>query len=260
MSIFISSLVFIFGAIIGSFLNVVIYRYHTGKGVGGRSQCMVCGKILGARELVPILSFFLQRGRCRKCASRISFQYPLVEVMTGTLFLLIFNFTFLTSHTGDIISFLYYLVVASILIVIIAYDMRHTIIPDSFAYSFAALAFLYGLFVPPLGIPFLWFVLSGPLLAAPFALLWVVSQGRWMGLGDAKLALGIGWFLGWYAGISALILAFWIGAAVGIALLFLKSKRFTMKSEIPFGPFLVLGMWLVFFCGIDLLGIQRLLM
>lgn len=253
MEVFIFGFVFILGAIIGSFLNVVIYRYHTGKTVGGRSECLTCGKTLGARELIPIASFIFQRGRCRKCGARISFQYPLVEVTTGLLFLLAY-----TLHPAPY-NLLYYGVTVSILMVIVVYDIRHTIIPDSFAYAFAALAFLYGLLVPPVGISLLWFVLSGPFLAAPFAFLWFISQGRWMGLGDAKLALGIGWFLGWYAGISALILAFWIGAAVGISLLFLKGKRFTMKSEIPFGPFLVLGMLIVFFCEVDLIGLQTLL-
>ena len=250
----ISGFVFIFGAIIGSFLNVVIYRYHTGKTVGGRSQCLTCGKTLTARELIPIFSFFTQRGKCRKCGAKISRQYPLVEIATGLLFLLIY-----TLHPA-LYALLYHWIVASILVVIVAYDIRHTIIPDGFAYPFAILAFLYGLFSPPVGVSLFWFVLSGPLLAVPFAFLWLVSQGRWMGLGDAKLALGIGWFLGWYQGLSALIIAFWIGAIVGILLLFLKSKRFTMKSEIPFGPFLILGMWIVFFCNIDLLGLRVLIM
>jgi leader peptidase (prepilin peptidase)/N-methyltransferase len=87
--------------------------------------------------------------------------------------------------------------------------------------------------------------LSGFLIAFPFAFFWLISSGRWMGLGDAKLALGIGWFLGFSLALSALVLAFWIGAVIGISLV-LFSKKYKMKSEIPFAPYLVLGALLAF--------------
>jgi leader peptidase (prepilin peptidase)/N-methyltransferase len=97
---------------------------------------------------------------------------------------------------------------------------------------------------------------AGPLLAFPFAFLWVVSKGRWMGLGDAKLVLGIGWFLGIGLGINALILSFWIAAVISVIWLFATYKRFKTKTEIPFGPYLILGMYLVLIFRIELLDVN----
>ena len=145
--------------------------------------------------------------------------------------------------------------------------MYHKIIPDSLVFLFAGLSFLF-LLVTNWGHVTWLQVLSGPILATPFALLWLVSSGRWIGFGDAKLALGIGWFMGLIDGISALVLAFWIGSVFGIFLIILsrlhsllfKNKNFTIKSEIPFAPFLVLGMILIFFFGWDVLGLKGFLM
>ena len=144
------------------------------------------------------------------------------------------------------------------LLVVTVYDLRHSIIPDIFSVALASLAALLFLLKLSWGIwifPFLPFLdvtphwldyLSGPLLATPFALLWLLSGGRSMGLGDAKLAVGIGWFLGFAGGLSAVILSFWIAFFPSLALLFLRRKNFTMKSEIPFAPFLVLGTFVVY--------------
>jgi len=252
-------IIFIFGTIIGSFLNVIINRYNTGISINGRSVCFSCGKKLLWYELVPIVSFLVQGGRCRGCESRISFQYPIIEITTGLLFLLTYKLQ-ITIH-----ELLYYWIISSLLIVITVYDFKHKIIPNSFVYAFIILSFL-GLFVTflPVGIylPNRWELLAGPILAVPFALLWLLSRGTWMGLGDAKLALGIGWLLGLYYGLSAIILAFWIGAVWGIILLimshtglFLGGKKLTMKSEIPFGPFLVLGMLLIILFNIDVFNL-----
>jgi len=154
----------------------------------------------------------------------------------------------------------------SLLVVITIYDLKHKIIPDGLVYSFAALSFvsIFGIWQATFFIPSVWHFLAGPLLALPFALLWLVSRGTWMGFGDAKLALGMGWFLGLSGGGAAIILAFWIGAAVGLLLialgrilkLFLFGKTFTIKSEIPFGPFLILGTLIAFLFDI---GITKLM-
>ena len=253
--------IFIFGAIIGSFLNVVIYRMNTGLTLSGRSMCFSCSKKLHWYELVPLLSFVIQKGRCRGCESKISWQYPIVEFITGALFVLS-AYHFLPASVSlisqySIISTLYLWVVISILVVITVYDIRHKIIPNMCAYLLALITLLFFIFnvgiyniFDPL---YRWDLFAGPILAIPFALLWLASRGRWMGLGDAKLMLGLGWLLGLYAGISAVILAFWIGAAAGIILISMKGKRYTMKTEIPFGPFLILGALIVLFYGIDVL-------
>ena len=256
---------FLFGVIIGSFLNVVIYRYNTGASLGGRSMCMSCGKPLSWYELIPVVSFLMQKGKCASCGSAISLQYPITELLTGSLFLFVSYSQDPIFNLAGVVDIVFYWVVTSLLIVISIYDWKHKIIPDALAYTFAALSFAAFLFHTGtpygrmLSAPDVLNIFAGPILASPFVFMWLVSRGRWMGLGDAKLALGMGWFLGLYGSISAVILAFWIGAFFGITTLFFKSKKFTMKSEIPFGPFLVFGTFLVFFFHIDVLSLSDIL-
>lgn len=256
-------LIFVLGTIIGSFLNVVIFRYNTGRSVvSGRSQCLSCSKILRWHELIPILSFLIQGGRCRKCLSRISAQYPAVELLTGLLFVLIVNLGLPLELT------LLYFVIFSLLLVITAYDLRHKIIPDGLVLAFAALSLLRLFLIsvrlaPPLA-GFDWPVfakgiVSGVLLFSALGLIWFLSRGRLMGLGDAKLALGTGLLLGFHGGVSALILAFWSGAAAGLLLILLSrlSRRrsyFTIKSEMPFAPFIIFGVLLNLFFHLDVLA------
>jgi len=249
-------LVFIFGLIIGSFLNVVALRYNTGRTIGGRSFCFSCSKTLRWYELVPVFSFISQGGRCRHCHSKISWQYPLVELSTALLFL----FTFL--KFGDVtVDCVYYFVIWSLLTVIVIYDLRHKIIPDGMVYTFAILAAVHLLFNSPSGAN----LLSGALLFLPFYLLWYLSDGKWIGLGDGKLALGIGYSLGLVDGLSAIVLGFWLGAVAALIILgpmkwlSPRSRRLTMKSEMPFAPFLILGMILIFFFRWDILGLHAVL-
>src|SRR3989338_1530496 len=254
--------VFILGAIVGSFLNVVILRYNTGVSFfSGRSFCPSCGKKLSWYELVPVVSFFALRRKCAGCDSKISWQYPLVEITTGLLFLLaIFNLQFLIFNIETAMITLYYWIIWSILIVISVYDLRHKIIPDLLVFLFAGLSLVFLLLSTWKTRFQMWDILAGPLFALPFAALWFFSQGRWMGLGDAKLALGIGWFLGLIKCGSAIILGFWMGAIVGLALIGISklsiAKRFRsnygLKSEIPFGPFLILGTIIAFFFNINI--------
>jgi prepilin signal peptidase PulO-like enzyme (type II secretory pathway) len=260
--------VFLFGLAIGSFLNVVIFRYNTGAGLNGRSACMHCNKTLTWYELIPLFSFLVQGGRCRKCKSKLSWQYFWVELSTACLFLL----TFLMYGEGistprGLISFIFSLIAWSLLVVIVVFDVKHKIIPDPFVYTFAALGFLHILFFVPFQSTTVFYVslLAGPILFLPFYLLWLVSNGRWIGLGDGKLALGIGWMLGLGYGLSAIVLAFWIGAVMSIFIMVIAQLKFnrktlTMKSEIPFAPFLILGYVLVYFLAIDVIGIHSLFM
>ncbi len=259
---------FALGLIIGSFLNVVIYRINTKKSFGGRSACMVCRHQLAWYELIPVFSFLFLKGRCLNCKTKISLQYPLVEFATGLIFALLFwkfqNILFISVPIFAV-TYLYYAIVFSLLVVIATYDLKHKIIPDKLSFVFGTLAFI-GLFFfkansfPSffIHLPSVWEFLSGILIALPFALFWLVSSGRWMGFGDAKLALGIGWLLGLSGALSGLVLAFWSGAIVGIMLVIVsknsKLKKMGMKSEIPFAPFLVLGTFLAFFFELKLFG------
>lgn len=250
---------FIFGAIIGSFLNVVAIRFNTGKGIGGRSMCMSCGKTLTWKELVPIFSFIAQKGACKKCRSKISWQYPLVEFIAGAIFVLIF-FTFPPISVLAGITTLIQIIAGCLLLVISVYDIKHKIIPDALVYTFDGLAFV-SLFVGGWSwwhVPTISMLLAGPILALPFALLWLVSKGTWMGLGDAKLVLGLGWMLGISAGVNAVILSFWIAAAISLIWLYVTYKKFKRKTEIPFGPYLIVGFYLVLLFGIQVLDVHLL--
>ena len=252
-------LAFIFGTIVGSFLNVVSLRFSTGKGLGGRSMCMSCGKTLSWLELFPLFSFIIQRGACRSCKSKISWQYPLVEFIAGAIFVLIFfRFTPVSYVTGLVT--LMQLIIACLLVVITVYDIKHKIIPNQFVYTFAifALATLFFGGVSWVHMPTYTQLLAGPIVALPFALIWLVSKGTWMGLGDAKLALGIGWLLGINGGFNALILAFWIGAAASLAWLFFTYKKFKPRMEIPFGPYLILGLYCVLIFNVIVIDLRIL--
>ncbi len=271
---------FILGLIIGSFLNVVLFRYNTGRGIMGRSKCFSCRRSLDAIDLVPLFSFLVFRGRCRTCKSRISWQYPAVELATGILFAASY-FLVAPAALYSVGQFAfqaaYLLIVMSLFVLITVYDMRHKIIPDMFAYAFAGISFLV-LFLGfdqfgqiHVVMPSAVSLFSGVILAFPFYFLWLISSGRWMGFGDAKLALGMGWFLGLGAGATAVIFGFWIGAAVSLLLLamgalsrkyhrakllgFIRVPALSMKSEIPFAPFLIAGLLIVFFFGYNMFSV-----
>ena len=259
---------FIFGAVIGSFLNVVIFRYNTGMTIMGRSFCFSCNKQLTWTELFPVFSFLALGGKCRFCKSKISKQYTIVEIMMGIISSLIFwklggmtlflnKITAVRLDVEWLISIAFLFIIFGLLVAICVYDFKHKIIPDFWVYSFAVVAFLRLIFLSgTLSFDLTnWNLFAGPILAFPFALLCLVSDGRWMGLGDAKLTLGIGWFLGLTQGLVAIVLAFWIGAIFGVVLLLIQKlsessffhRKVTMKSELPFAPFLIIGLFLVFF-------------
>ncbi len=260
---------FCFGLIIGSFLNVVILRFNTKKSLGGRSACMSCQNTLSWYELIPVFSFVGLRGRCRTCKTKISAQYLAVELSSGIIFALIFvKFSYLLFSAPAMfaITFAYYALMFAILVVIAAYDVKHKIIPDMLSLLFGVLAFAgMFLFSRTLGVsgfsglslhlPTLLDFFAGIFMAFPFAFFWFISHGAWMGFGDAKLALGLGWFLGLPLALSALMIAFWSGAIIGLGLIMFSSNKYGMKSEIPFAVYLVFGAVLVLLCNVQVLPI-----
>jgi leader peptidase (prepilin peptidase)/N-methyltransferase len=242
-----SFVIFFLGLSIGSFLNVVICRLETKERIlFSRSHCPKCGAILQWYDLIPVLSFLVQKGRCRYCSKRISWQYPVVEITTGLLFFLIFNFQF------SIFNLFYSLIIVCFLIIIFVYDLKHYIIPDKISYPAIGISFVYqlsNLYPEPvegykLFIPYL---LAAFLAAGFFLSLVLISRGKWMGLGDVKLALLMGLILGWPNILLALFLSFFSGAIIGIILIIWGKK--TIKSQVPFGPFLVGATILVMFYG-----------
>jgi prepilin signal peptidase PulO-like enzyme (type II secretory pathway) len=241
---------FVFGLVFGSFLNVMIYRLKTPPRRGGttkdiilgRSFCPECKNLLKWYDLIPILSFIWLRRRCRYCHKKISWQYPIVELISGLLWVMIFY------KFGILPVNIYYLFIFSLFLVIVVYDFKWRIIPDKIIYPAVVIVLIYNLFNAfKLG-NFKIFV--EPLFAALvvflfFFLFFYFSRGRAMGLGDAKLAFLIGLFLSPLLTIVAFISAFIIGAAFGIILIGLGKK--TLKSQVAFGPFLVLGATIAFF-------------
>jgi leader peptidase (prepilin peptidase) / N-methyltransferase len=288
------------GIAVGSFLNVVAMRYNTGMSFSrGRSHCFSCGRKLRWYELIPVVSYIAIGGRCRTCKSRISPQYLAVEIITGVLFVSLYiRLLDIGISAASLFETLVALLIFSILICIVIYDARHKIIPDAFVYLFIGLSLLY------LGIltyftqssleQFAAHFAGGPAVALPLFLLWLFSKGAWIGFGDIKLALGMGWFLGPLYGFSALILAFWVGAIFGVAVMayerfmwmypYLSQRSriilsnalktgsdqesyslpdrpmlFTMKSEVPFGPFLIIGTATAYFLQLDVIGFSYFL-
>ena len=249
----------------GSFLNVVALRFNSGLTLSGRSFCPVCEKKLSAWELIPVFSFLFLKGRCLGCKTKISFQYFLVEVVTGVVFAAIYWATL--NSVPNISLLILNLILASIFIVIALYDLKHKIIPDFFVYLSILVSLVYRIYsyflFPTSYIDWL----APVFLFIFFALVWLFSGGRAMGFGDAKLGVAVGLWLGAAQGFSAIILAFWIGtAAVIIYYLFIsffplyrRSKRLTMKSEVPFAPFIILGAWFSFILKLDILHVALFL-
>ncbi len=245
---------FLFGLAIGSFLNCVIYRlYKKESFLRSFSYCPHCKHKLNYRDLIPVLSFIILRGRCRYCQQKISLQYPLVEIATGLLFLLIFQ----NLHGLHPCYIFYLLVVSCFLIIIFVYDLKHYIIPDKIIYPAIMVS---GIWYLVASIFFKFYtkhqilnaIYSALGAAAFFFLIFLISRGKWLGFGDVKLALFMGLFLGFPNILVAFFLASLIGAIIGIGLIISGKKK--LSSEVPFGPFLISGTFLALFWGENLIN------
>ncbi|OGZ68367.1 MAG: hypothetical protein A3D44_01720 [Candidatus Staskawiczbacteria bacterium RIFCSPHIGHO2_02_FULL_42_22] len=261
---FIGFFVFIFGLCIGSFLNVVIYRLEKGEGfVGGRSYCPHCKHSLMWLDLIPVFSFLFLWGKCRYCGKKISVQYPMVEIATGLIFLLIFNFQFSWPVGASpqvlfnqfsiyqIINILFLWYIASSLIVIFVYDLKFYLILDSVLFPAIIITFLFRLlssfFIGNWVLGIGNFILAALIASGFFLLIFLISRGAWMGFGDVKLAILLGLLLGFPNILAGLFLSFFFGAIIGLILMLLQKKG--LKSEIPFAPFLIAGTLVSMFFG-----------
>lgn len=240
--------IFLIGLCIGSFLNCVIYRLEQKKSLKGRSFCPNCKHKLLWQDLFPVFSFLFLQGKCRYCHKKISIQYPAIEILTGLIFLLIFDFKFLVLNHFEILNFInlaFLFYIASAMIVIFVYDLKCYIIPDKVLLPAIAVTFLYSTLKSDFSIINL--LLAVAVAAGFFLLIFLISKGKWMGFGDVKLAILMGLLLGLPNVLVALFLAFFFGAVIGVILMIFKKKNF--KSEIPFGPFLILGTFVALFWG-----------
>jgi prepilin signal peptidase PulO-like enzyme (type II secretory pathway) len=253
-----------FGLIIGSFLNVYIYRFHTGRSLTGGSHCLSCGRHLRWFELFPVVSFLALRGKCRSCGCRIPPRYAVVESLTALLF--VFSAIIATSYLVLLLLW----VIMSLLVVIIIYDINHYIIPDRMVLLLTLGVLLFEGLLWWNGTPpklLLGNVLAALLGSSFFLTLWFVSKGKWLGFGDVKLAFPLGLLVGANYVFSMIVFSFWIGTIISLTLISYTrwqrgklSLRFvgrslTMKSVVPFAPFLIAGCLLVFFTHINVIGI-----
>lgn len=237
-------LAFIFGLIIGSFLNALIWRIYVRRSVvKGRSICPECKHVLVAKDLVPLLSFVWQQGRCRYCHERISWQYPLVELSMAVAFAALVA-TFGLSWVGA-----WYAVVACLLLLIFVLDFRYSIIPDSVSLPLLVLG---ALSIWTTGLPWTDMLIGVGVGGGFFLLQWLVSRGKWIGDGDIRLGAAMGAMLGWKLLLVALFLAYVAGAMIGLILL-VRGKK-TMESKIPFGTFLAAATLVCLFWGNWLVG------
>jgi leader peptidase (prepilin peptidase) / N-methyltransferase len=252
-------LTFCFGAVIGSFLNVVILRLPKEQTLTGRSHCPVCGHTLGLFDLVPIFSFLFLRGRCHYCKTKISWRYFILETLTGLLFVLAYLKT-QPLNLPEVLILLKFLIVIATLVVVFVVDLEHFLILDSVVFPVSLIILLMNLSIDYfsktpilsmhsnlvsglLGAAFLWLL---------FFLVWYFSKGQWLGFGDVKLAVLLGLILGWPLIFVGFMLAVISGGIISTCLLIFSGK--TLKTQIPFGTFLAFGTILAMFYGEKLLS------
>lgn len=238
-SVFSYILVALFGLAVGSFLNAVIFRLKAGKSfLAGRSACPKCQHLLKASDLIPIFSFIGLAGRCRYCRQKISWQYPLVEAGLGLSFCLLFFYFSLS------LEFFFYLIISSFLLVILVYDLKHHLILDKVTVPAIILAFIFNLI---LRVSLLDLILGGILGGGFFLAQYALSSGKWIGGGDIRLGVLMGFILGWHKLLAALFIAYFAGAIFSLFLIIFRKKK--LKSRLPFGPFLVLATFVCLLLG-----------
>jgi len=275
MNIFYLVLIFVLGASVGSFVNVLIYRTkieyqksnkklkrkeHCYRFLLGRSYCDHCKRQLKWWENIPIISYIFLKGKCRTCHSPIPVEYLIVELFTGIIFLLIgFKVTSYELRVNTILLTSYFLLLTSFLVIIFLYDLHYQIIPDYAIMSLVLLSLLVHILdnfsiswpariaTQSVAGGFLGFLASGLLASLFFLFLHLITKGRGMGWGDVKFAFFVGFLLGWPRSLIAFYIAFLTGALLGVILILVKKKKF--GQTISFGPFLVFGTFVALFYG-----------
>jgi prepilin signal peptidase PulO-like enzyme (type II secretory pathway) len=250
--------VFIFGLIIGSFLNCLIWRLHKKESIMGRSYCPKCKKQIAWYDNIPVLSFMVLRGKCRSCGKTISWQYPTVEFITGLLFVMAFylNYKLQVDNYGLVIfdsSFIIQLIrdwfIIAVMIVIFIYDLRWYLILDIVTLPACLIVFVLNLI---LGFNLWNLLISGIIGGSFFLIQFVISKGKWIGGGDVRLGLLMGLALGWPGVLTAIIISYFIGSIVGLGLIAAGKKQW--GSEVPLGIFLTVGAIITLFWQTQILS------
>ena len=252
------TLLVILGLALGSFVNAFVWRLHEGKNwINDHSECTVCHHKLKAKDIVPVISWLYLRGRCRYCQSKISIQYPIVELSVTLLFILSYIFWPAIISGLQILIFSIWLLILTGLVALAVYDLRYMLLPTRLIYSLLFLAVVSSVIIlliskDPISI-IINLLFSTLIGGGLFYILYMISGGKWIGGGDVRL----GFLLGLLASSAArsfllIFIASLIGAAVSIILI--SIKRLKRKSLIPFGPFLIVALFIVQFWGNNILS------
>ncbi|MBI4276327.1 prepilin peptidase [Candidatus Uhrbacteria bacterium] len=245
MSIFIIFIIFCIGLAVGSFLNVAIVRLPEGRTVRGRSACLACSRTLTWTELIPLVSFFILRGKCKSCRTPISWQYPIVELITGVLFIATWYFhNYSITQLPVLLRDAFFL---SVLLVIFVHDLRWSIIIDRVTLPALAVTLALQFWIAPTFATVQSLAIGMTIGGGFFAAQYIVSRGRWIGGGDIRLGVLMGAMLGWRGTLVSLFLAYMIGAVIASILLLVRRKRF--GDAIPFGTFLTVATAVSLFYG-----------
>ena len=232
----------VFGALVASFVGVVSERAYTGQSWHtGRSKCDSCNTMLSAPDLVPVLSWLLSHGRCRSCGSKVTGAHALVEAGVGTLFAVAY------ATLGLGLPLLAFLVALSVLLFVVLYDLRHTIVPLTGSSLLLLASLTFALLTRADAHAFGLTLLTAGGVSLFFFLIYAASRGRAMGLGDAPVAFSLALLVGSAHAVPGLLFSFWIGALFGIGLLLGRRGGPTMGIEVPFVPFLAAGFLLAYF-------------
>lgn len=247
--------VLLLGLCVGSFANVLIDRLSCGQSIDGRSHCDYCQKQLMPLDLIPVISFIVSKGRSRCCNKKISWQYPLVESVTGILFVIIYlsfieKTDIMSGGVYALITLLAWAGIGTSLLVIFISDVKYQIIPDEMQIVLGSLSLLLQVLVAPQFATFYLSILSGFAVMLPILAIHLATKKKGMGFGDVKLAFCMGILLGTKGGLIALYVAFLVGACVGLLLII--GKKVKIKSKIAFGPFLIIGIVGVLIWGTQL--------
>lgn len=238
---------FIFGAILGSFINCLVYRLHSKKTMMGRSFCPQCKHTLGFLDLFPLFSYFFLKAKCRYCQKKIHIEYFLVELFTGFVFALGYWFYFIYNLglENSILSLIFYLIISVFLIIIFLYDLKYYLVLDIVVWLAVIITFLFNFLI--LDYSWLNLLIAGAIGSLFFGLQFIISKGKWIGGGDILIGLLAGLIVGWPQIILVIFIAYILGSIIGVFLLITKQKKWS--SKIPFGPFLVFSTWLVILWG-----------
>jgi len=220
----------IIGLSIGSFVNVLITRLPMGERINGRSKCPGCNGAIKWHDLVPLVSFFVLYGHCRVCHWKIPWRYPITELVTAVVFGALFWSTG-RAFTPEL--FMLWVVSAG-LIALAGCDFEKFILPDSLVFSLSAFVLVFKAVTNPSELVSM--CVTGFLLALGFGILFIVSRGSWLGLGDVKLSFLVGLVLNYPLAILAVLGSIWSAAFIGVIMVAIR--RASLKSALPFGAFL----------------------